>query len=171
MVEAAAERMVCIAAIAAAHGVRGHLKLKTFTEQPENAAAYGPVYDRQGNKLFGVEIVSVVAGSLIVQAEGVTDRNAAERLRGTALYVPRRLLPRIEEDEFYHEDLIGLRAWDISGNEIGQIVGVQDFGAGDIIEVRALDGTLLDFPFTKAVVPTVDLASGSVMIDPPVEVE
>ena len=94
-----------------------------------------------------------------------------ERLRGVALYVPRAMLPETEEDEFYHEDLIGLRAEDTSGQLIGEVVGVQDHGAGDILEVRAADGTALDFPFTKAVVPVVDLAGRRLVIDPPAEVE
>ncbi|HWL69179.1 MAG TPA: ribosome maturation factor RimM [Geminicoccus sp.] len=171
MAEDAAERMVCVAAVATAHGVRGHLKLKTFTEQPENAAAYGPLHDAKGNRLFRVEIVTVLDNGLIVKAEGITDRNAAERLRGTALYVPRSVLPPPEEDEFYHEDLIGLSAETPDGQKLGEIVSVQDFGAGDILEVRAADGSLRDFPFTKAVVPLVDLAGRRVVIDPPVEVE
>ncbi|WP_035487230.1 ribosome maturation factor RimM, partial [Geminicoccus roseus] len=167
----AAERMVCVAAVATAHGVRGHLKLKTFTEEPENAAAYGPVYDQNGKRLFTMVVETVLDNGLIVKAEGITDRNAAERLRGTALYVPRSVLPATGKDEFYHEDLIGLRAEDTSGALLGEVVGVQDFGAGDILEVRAGDGALLDFPFTRAVVPVVDLAGGRVVIDPPVEVE
>jgi 16S rRNA processing protein RimM len=171
MAEDAAERMVCVAAVATAHGVRGHLKLKTFTEVPENAAAYGPVFDQNGKRLFSMVVETVLDNGLIVKAEGIADRNAAERLRGTALYVPRSVLPATEEDEFYHEDLIGLRAEDTAGVVLGEIVGVQDFGAGDILEVRAEDGTLLDFPFTKAVVPVVDLSGGKVVIDPPVEVE
>jgi len=171
MAEDAAGRMVCVAAVATAHGVRGHLKLKTFTEVPENAAAYGPVYDAKGNRLFRLDVQTVLDNGLIVKAEGITDRNAAERLRGTALYVPREALPAPLEDEFYHEDLIGLRAEDTAGAVLGEIVGVQDFGAGDILEVRAPDGTLLDFPFTKAVVPLVDIAGRLVVIDPPVEVE
>ncbi|HEX2527796.1 MAG TPA: ribosome maturation factor RimM [Geminicoccus sp.] len=171
MAEGAAERMVCVAAVATAHGVRGHLKLKTFTEIPENAATYGPVYDGKGNRLFRMDVVSVLDNGLIVKAEGITDRNAAERLRGTALFVPRSVLPATEEDEFYHEDLIGLRAEDTAGQLIGEVVGIQDFGAGDILEVRAPDGTSHDFPFTKAVVPLVDLAGRRVVIDPPVEVE
>lgn len=171
MAEDAAERMVCVAAVATAHGVRGHLKLKTFTEEPENAVAYGPVHDAKGTRLFAMEVVTVLADGLIVKAEGITDRNAAERLRGTPLYVPRSMLPPIEEEEFYHEDLIGLRAEDKSGVVLGKVIAVQDFGAGSFLEVRAEDGTVHDFPFTKAVVPVVDITGGKVVIDPPVEVE
>jgi 16S rRNA processing protein RimM len=171
MGEDAAERMVCVAAVATAHGVRGHLKLKTFTELPGSAAAYGPVYDAKGNRLFRMDVVTVLDNGLIVKAEGIADRNAAERLRGTALYVPRSVLPATEEDEFYHEDLVGLRAEDPAGALLGEIVSVQDFGAGDILEVRAPDGSLRDFPFTKAVVPVVDLPGRRVVIDPPAEVE
>ena len=164
-------RMVCVAAVAAAHGVRGHLKLKTFTERPENAAAYGPLFAESGDPLFPIDVVSVSEGGLIVKAKGISDRTAAERLRGTRLYVPRGLLPATGEEEFYHEDLIGLTAVDQAGAVLGEVVAVQQFGAGDILEVRARDGSLLDFPFTKAVVPVVDLPGGKVVIDPPLEVE
>lgn len=171
MADDAADRMVCVAAVATAHGVRGHLKLKTFTEPPENAASYGPVYDAKGKQLFRMDVVTVLDNALIVKAEGVNDRNAAERLRGTALYVPRSMLPATEEDEFYHEDLIGLPAFDTAGAPLGEIVSIQDFGAGDILELRGSDGALRDFPFTKAVVPVVDIPGRKVVIDPPVEVE
>jgi 16S rRNA processing protein RimM len=162
MGEDAAERMVCVAAVATAHGVRGHLKLKTFTELPGSAAAYGPVYDAKGNRLFRMDVVTVLDNGLIVKAEGIADRNAAERLRGTALYVPRSVLPATEEDEFYHEDLVGLAARAPDGTPLGRVIAVHNHGAGDILELELEPGRTELVPFTREAVPAVDLTAGTV---------
>lgn len=166
---AGASAWVCLGAVATAHGVRGELKLKCFTERPEDVAAYGPVYDRHGARLFALEVLRVVPGGVIARADGVRDRSAAERLRGTALYVPRDALPAADEDEFYHDDLIGLDARDGHGTPLGVVRAVFDFGAGDLLEIVTPGGKFLHVPFTKAAVPAIDLADGVVTVEPPAE--
>jgi 16S rRNA processing protein RimM len=158
------ERMVCVAQVATAHGVRGAMKLRCFTEAPESVAAYGPLCDADGNALFEIRIVGHTQGGVIAMAEGITDRDAAEALRGMRLYVPRRRLPETEEDEFYHEDLIGLEARDPDGNVLGRVAAVFDFGAGDLLEIATEDGGKELVPFTREVVPAVDLAARTLLV-------
>jgi 16S rRNA processing protein RimM len=163
-------KLVCIAAVAAPHGVRGALKLRCFTEVPESVAAYGPVCDEGGRELFSLEIVGQVPGGVLARASGIRDRDAAEALRGMRLYVPRQRLPRLEqEDEFYHEDLIGLRAIGIDGRVYGTVKAVHDFGAGDVLEVADATGASSLFPFTRDVVPEIDFTAGQLRLVPPAE--
>lgn len=162
-------KFVCVAAVAAAHGVRGALKLRCFTEVPENVAAYGPVCDEHGRELFALEVIGEAKGGVLARASGVTTREAAEALRGTRLYVPRSRLPATEEDEFYHEDLVGLAAWDPAGRELGRVVAVLNFGAGDVLEIATPEGQSELLPFTRAVVPEIDLAAGRLTVVPPGE--
>jgi 16S rRNA processing protein RimM len=163
----AAAGMVCVAQVASAHGVRGALKLRTFTEAPENVAAYGPLCDAAGNELLRVRILSQAAGGVIVAADGIADRDAAEALRGLRLYVPRARLPEPEEDEFYVEDLVGLTARGPDGASLGRVAAVVNFGAGDIIELATEGGHSLMVPFTRMTVPEIDLASRTVTVVPP----
>jgi 16S rRNA processing protein RimM len=151
--------MVCVAQVATAHGVRGALKLRCFTESPENVAAYGPLCDEAGHELFAVRILSAARDGVIVTAEGIRDRDAALGLRGLRLYVPRSRLPATDEDEFYHEDLVGLAARDPAGRSVGRVLAVHDFGAGDILEIATEDGRSEMVPFTRAAVPEIDLAA------------
>jgi 16S rRNA processing protein RimM len=171
MVGGRAEPMVCVAQVATAHGVRGALKLRCFTEAPESVAAYGPLCDERGNELFRVRIVGHTSGGVIAVADGIADRDAALALRGMRLYVPRARLPEPEEDEFYHEDLIGLVAQDPEGRTLGRIAAVFDFGAGDMLEIAAEDGGRELVPFTRAAVPVIDLAAGVAQVVPPATVE
>lgn len=157
---------VCVAAVATAHGVRGALKLRCFTEHPEDVAAYGPLFDRQGRHLFEIAIVGHAKDGVIAKAAGIDDRDAAEALRGTELFVPRSALPDPDEDEFYYEDLQGLIAVSVDGDRIGIVKQVANFGAGDLIEITGDDGVAHFFPFDKATVPTVDLAKGLLAIEP-----
>jgi 16S rRNA processing protein RimM len=151
------ETWVCVAAVATAHGVRGALKLRCFTERPEDVAAYGPLYDSRGNRLFDLSIVGPAKGGVIVKAAGVGDREAAEALRGTELFVPRSALPEPDDDEFYYNDLEGLDVVDADGARIGVVKRVFNHGAGDLIEVESDQGQLRIFPFDKASVPVIDL--------------
>ncbi|MFO1074636.1 MAG: ribosome maturation factor RimM [Geminicoccaceae bacterium] len=159
--------MVCVAQVAAAHGVRGAVKLRCFTAEPESVAAYGPLCDEAGRELFRIRLLGPTQGGMIAQVEGILDRNAAEALRGLRLYVPRSTLPEPEPDEFYHEDLVGLPARDASGAEIGRVTAVLNFGAGDLIELATGDGGSLMLPFTRAAVPEIDLEAGFVVVAPP----
>ena len=156
--------MVCVAQIGAPHGVRGAFRLRCFTEVPENVAAYGPVHDAAGRPLFALRILAEAKGGLIVAAPGIEDRDAAEALRGLRLHVPRARLPATDEDEFYHEDLVGLAARAPDGAPLGRVIAVHNHGAGDILEVELEPGRTELVPFTRELVPTVDLAAGTVEV-------
>jgi 16S rRNA processing protein RimM len=160
--------MVCVAQVATAHGVRGALRLRTFTEDPASVAAYGPLLDEKGRELFSVRVIGAAKGGVLVKAEGVETRDDAEALRGLRLYIPRDRLPEPEdEDEFYLSDLVGLEAVDAAGAPRGRVVTVQNFGAGDLVEVRGPDGETFYVPFTREAVPEVDVKGGRVVIAPP----
>lgn len=167
---------VCLAAIAGAHGVRGLVKLKAFTEAPEDALAYGPLEDEAGARRFEIALKGKAGGKggdlLLAAIAGVDSREAAEALRGTRLYVDRAALPEIAEAETYYlADLVGLAAVDASGAAQGRIKAVQNFGAGDLLEIEDAQGATSFLPFTRQAVPEVDLAAGRVVIAPPQEVE
>ncbi len=162
---------VCVGAIVGAHGVRGAVRVKPFTEDPAGIAAYGPVEDEAGERRFRLKVLGVAKGVVNAAIQGVADRNAAEALKGTRLYVPRDALPAPAEDEFYYADLIGLRAELADGTVFGRVRGVFDFGAGDVLDVALPDGRVEMLPFTKAVVPVVDVAGGRVVVAPPETIE
>lgn len=157
-------KLVCVAAVAAPHGVRGALKLKSFTETPAMVGGYGPLCDATGQELFAVRVIGEVKGCVIVAADGITDRESAEALRGVRLYVPRQRLPKIADDTFYHADLVGLAVEDAAGRVLGTIDAVHDFGAGDVLEYRDGNGRSGMVAFTTAHVPEVDLERGRVVV-------
>jgi 16S rRNA processing protein RimM len=160
--------MVCVAQVATAHGVRGALRLRTFTEDPASVAAYGPLCDEKGRELFSVRVIGAAKGGVLAKADGIETRDDAEALRGVRLFVPRDRLPEPEdEDEFYLTDLVGLEAVDAEGAVRGRVVAVQNFGAGDLVEVRGPDGETFYVPFTREAVPEVDVKGGRVVIAPP----
>lgn len=158
-------------AVAGAHGVRGEVKIKSFTEDPAKIAAYGPVEDESGTRRFKVKVRGRVRGMVIARLEGVEDRNAAEALRGLRLYVARERLPKPKRGEWYLVDLVGLRAERTDGVAVGTVKSVQNYGAGDIVEVETADGQTLFLPFTKRAVPEVDVEGGRLIVEPPEEVE
>lgn len=153
--------------VTGAHGVRGLVRVKSFTAETDAIAAYGPLEDERGERRFTLELAGVAKGVLIARIDGVADRDAAERLKGTRLYLPREKLPAPGEEEYYHADLLGLRVELTSGEALGRVRAVHDFGAGDSIEVERADGGSVMVPFTRRVVPTVDLAAGLLVVDPP----
>ncbi len=161
---------VCLGAIAGAHGVKGLVKLKSFTAVPEDIVAYGPLSDERDQQTFALELVGRSGGLLLARIEGVANRDRAEALKGTRLYVARGALPEPEEEEYYHADLIGLVARDQSGGTLGRVKAVHSYGAGDILEIEGAGRPLL-LPFTKAVVPEVDIETGQFVVCPPEEVE
>lgn len=165
------EDHVCVGAIAGAFGVRGEARLKTFTEDPEGVAAYGPLTTEDGAREFTVKLTRPVKGGWAARLSGVATREEAEALKGTRLYAPRAALPEPDEDEFYHADLIGLDAVGLDGTPLGRVRGVQNYGAGDILEIIRPKGPSLLVPFTRAAVPEIDLAAGRVLVDPPEETE
>jgi 16S rRNA processing protein RimM len=160
---------VCVGQIAGAHGVRGLVRVKSFTEAPEAVTAYGPPTDESGRRVFRLELLSRQKGVWLARIDGVKDRNAAEALRNTRLYVDRAALPPTGEDEFYHADLIGLPAQRPDGSPLGTVRAIHDFGAGDVIELTGPDGRLITVPFTRAAVPVVDPAGGRLVVEPPEE--
>lgn len=161
-----AQSRLRIARIVAAHGVRGVVKVKVFTEDPADLAAYGTPVDAGGRDL-GLTIVGETAkGHLLARLDDVQDRTAAEALRGTDLYVDRDALPAPEEDEFYYSDLEGVQAELDDGTVLGRVRAVHDFGAGDVLEIQRPGAKAVMVPFTRAVVPEVDLAGGRVVIHP-----
>ncbi|MGC1552350.1 MAG: ribosome maturation factor RimM [Bradyrhizobium sp.] len=162
---------VCVARIGAAHGVRGAVKLWTFTEDPFAVKAYGSLSTKDGARHFEVTSAREAKDHLVATFKGVTTREDAERLNGIELYVSREKLPTTEEDEYYHADLIGLAAETTAGVTLGRVLAIHNFGAGDIIEIAPPSGATMLLPFTNAVVPTVDLAGGRVVIELPEEIE
>jgi 16S rRNA processing protein RimM len=162
-----AER-VCVAQIGAPHGIRGEVKLRSFTADPTAVADYGALESEDGKRVFEIEAIRPAKGFLVVRFKGIADRSAAELLRHLNLYVPRDRLPAAEADEFYHADLIGLIAVTADGVEVGTVVAVHDFGAGDLLELRpAGERNTVLLPFTAMTVPVVDIAGGRIVIDPP----
>jgi 16S rRNA processing protein RimM len=162
---------ICVARIGAAHGVRGQVKLWTFTEDPLAVKSYGPLSTKDGSRQFELTHVREARDHLVATLNGIATRNDAERLNGIELYVAREKLPATEDDEYYHADLIGLAAVTTADEPLGRIVAIHNFGAGDIIEIAPPQGSTLLLPFTSAVVPTVDLAGGRVVIESPREIE
>jgi len=165
-----ADRKVCIGVIAGAHGVRGQVRVKSFTAEPQDVTAYGPVTDASGARQFDLRITGAARGMMLAKIDGVGDRNAADLLRGTELYVDRDRLPEPDEDEFYYADLIGLDAVSTDGTALGSVRAMHNFGAGDMIELDNGSGKTELLPFTAAVVASVDLEAGVVTIDPPFEI-
>lgn len=163
----AAREPVCVGAFAGAHGVRGAVRVKSFTARPEDVAAYGAVFDQAGNRSWTLHLVGASRGLLIARVDGVEDREAAEALKGIRLHVPRAALPEPDEEEYYFVDLIGLAAELVDGSHLGRIIGVHELPAGDALEVQYPGGRSVLVPFTKAIVPEVDIKGGRVVIDPP----
>jgi len=162
---------ICVARIGAAHGVRGAVKLWTFTEDPLAVQRYGQLMTKDGARQFEVTHVREAKGHLVATLKGIATREEAERLNGVELYVAREKLPATSEDEYYHADLIGLAAVNAAGEPLGRVIAIHNFGAGDIIEIAPPNGATMLLPFSNAVVPTVDLEGGRVVIELPDEIE
>ena len=162
---------ICIARIGAAHGVRGAVKLWTFTEDPFAVKAYGPLLTKDGARSFEIASAREAKGHLVATLKGVGSREDAERLNGIELYVAREKLPDTDEDEYYHADLIGLAAVTTAEEPLGKVIAIHNFGAGNIIEIAPPRGPTMLLPFSNAVVPTVDIAGGRVVIELPAEIE
>ncbi len=158
--------LVLLGHIGAAHGLKGEVRIEAYTGEPHDIASYGPLTSADGARRFDIVALRPVKGSAVIaRLKGVGDRTAAEALRGEKLYVPRERLPAPGEDEFYHSDLIGLTAVDAGGARIGEIVAVQNFGGGDLLEIR-LDATRKTeyAPFTAAFAPMIDISGGKVTV-------
>lgn len=161
--------MLCLGHISGAHGLKGEVRIESYTAVPEDIAAYGVLASEDGAQRF--EVLSLrpgKGGAVIARLAGVSDRDAAERLKGVRLYIERARLPEPETDEWYHGDLIGLAAIDADGQKLGDVVSVQNFGAGDLLEIRLADSRKTGFvPFTAECVPHVDVKGGRLTVVPP----
>lgn len=162
---------ICVARIGAPHGVRGAVRLWAFTEDPLALEDYGALTTQDGARSFEISSLRAAKDHLVATLDGVNDREGAVKLNGVELYVARDALPPSGDGEYYHADLIGLAAINAAGEALGRIVAMHNFGAGDIIEIAPPQGPTLLLPFTDAVVPTVDLAHGHVVIVTPGEIE
>ena len=158
-----------VARIGAAHGIRGEVKLWSFTEDPLAVTSYGPLETEDGARRFEIEAARPAKDHLVARIAGIGDRNAAETLRNTDLYVPRDRLPPIEDaDTFYHADLVGLAAVSEDGAALGTVTAIHNFGAGDLIEIEpAGGGEPLLLAFNETTVPTINLKAGRIVVVPP----
>ena len=159
---------ICVAQIGAAHGIRGEVRLWSFTQDPMAITAYGPLESEDGTRRFEIEALRPAKDHFVARLAGVPDRDAAEKLTNIKLYVSRDQLPPVEDDEtFYHADLIGLSAVMPDGTALGTVTAVHNFGAGDLVEIKPADGgELLLVPFTDAAVPEIDIAAGRIVVVP-----
>jgi 16S rRNA processing protein RimM len=164
-------RDILLGVVIGAQGLKGEVKVKTFTQSPERLGAYGALHAKDGREFRVVAARAAKSDIAVVRLEGVIDRNDAEKLKGVELYIARDVLPPPDEEEFYHADLIGLAAHDAEGRVFGTVSGVHNFGAGDVIAIARADGGDMFLPFTHAVVPTVDVKSGFVVVAVPEEAE
>ncbi|OCW58995.1 ribosome maturation factor RimM [Hoeflea olei] len=158
---------ILVGVIGAAQGLRGEVRVKPFTGDPLALADYGALYASDGRR-FEVLDHRFAKTVVIIRFRGINDRTAAEALKGLELYIDRSSLPdeELEEDEYFHADLEGLEAWDAEGRCWGRVTGVLDFGGGDLLELREEGGKPVVIPFTRAAVPSVDLAAGRILVDP-----
>lgn len=165
-------RRVCVGVVGAPHGVRGEVRIRSETADPLDVAAYGPLTTGDGRKLT-IRRARLARNMVVAAIEGIADRDSAGALRNQRLYVDRDRLPATGEDEYYHADLIGLAVRDRDGGEIGTVSAVQDYGGGDLLEIRlagkgqAATGRTVFVPFTRGMVPAVDVAAGFVVIEAP----
>ena len=164
----AGDGRVCLGQIGAAHGVRGEVRLHSFTADPAAIVSYGPLETEDG-RIVEIEAMRPAKDHFVARLSGIADRDAAERLKNIKLYVPRERLPEPDEpDEFYHADLVGLRVVDRAGAQIGTVVAVHNFGAGDLIEMQPEAGSKTELlPFDAATVPEVDIAGGRIVVELP----
>ncbi|MEL6792539.1 MAG: ribosome maturation factor RimM [Pseudomonadota bacterium] len=171
MSEAAKSNLVCVGAIAGAFGVRGEARIKSFCAEPRDIAKYAPLSSEDGRRSFALKILKPTKGGFVARLGGLNTREEVEAMRGAKLFAPRDRLPALPDDEFYYSDLIGLNVVDTGGAEVGVVRHVDEYGAGDFLEIRlAATGKPLLVPFTRDAVPTVDLGAKRVVIDPPEDV-
>lgn len=167
-----ADKKLLMGRIGAAHGIKGEVRITSFTEEPLALARYGPLTTNRPGLTVEIEHARATTNVLVARLKGVTDRTAAEKLNGVELYVDRDRLPPPDDDDFYHADLIGLEARLGDGTVLGKVTAIPNYGASDLIEVRDLrSGDTYLYPFTRAVVPEVHVAEGYLVIEVPVEAE
>src|SRR5690349_5250459 len=165
------DRRILVGAIAGAHGVRGAVRIRSFTADPRAVGAYGALFDEAGTRRFQLTVTGNAKGGVVAQIAGVADRDQAEALKGTRLYIAREALPPPDgPEEFYIADLVGLDADRPDGSRLGRVTAVDNYGAGDVVEIALAAGGSLAVPFTRQTVPVVDIEGGRLVVDPPAEV-
>jgi 16S rRNA processing protein RimM len=162
---------ICVARIGAAHGVRGEVRLWSFTGDPMAVTSYGPLETEDGRRRFEIETLRPSKDHFVARLAGINDRSAAEQLTNLELYVSRDRLPPAADGEFYHADLVGLAAVTPDGAPLGIVTAVHNFGGGDMVEIKPAQGDTLLVPFTDAAVPQIDIAAGRMVVVPPEEIE
>jgi 16S rRNA processing protein RimM len=160
-------RDILLAAIIGAQGLKGAVKVKLFTEAPESLARYGVLKDKHGKRFEVTAIRSAKDGEAVISFAGITDRDAAEALKDTELFIARDQLPATAEEEFYHADLIGLEARDSEGRVLGKVSALHNFGASDVIELQRADGDSVHLAFTKETVPVINITDGFIIVAVP----
>jgi 16S rRNA processing protein RimM len=161
------DALVLLGEIGAAQGLKGEVRIRSYTEEPAGITAYGPLQDETGRKIE-IESLRATPKALIARIKGVTTREAAEALGRTKLYVSRAMLPKRGEEEWYHADLVGLTAVGRDGAPLGEVVAIQNFGAGDLLELKpASGGATVLVPFTRDTVPEIDVEGGRLTLVPP----
>ena len=159
-------KRVCVGVVTGAHGLRGLVRIRPYTDTAEDVAAYGPVTSEDGTRSFELEVRNRTGkGQVLVHIDGVDGRTGAEALKGLKLFVSRDMLPAAEDDEFYHADLLGLAVVGQDGGAVGAVRAVENFGAGDMLEINDARGGVSTIPFTLAAVPEVDVKAGRVVVD------
>ena len=162
-----APKRVCLGVVTGPHGVQGAVRIKSFTEEPEDIVRYGPLADESGRRSFELHLIGAAKGVVIARLSGIEDRDQAEALRGLRLHLPRAALPEPETEEYYHADLIGLEAVLGDGTPVGRVRAIYDFGAGDTLELTRPGASPVMVPFTRAVVTSIEIAAGRLVLDPP----
>lgn len=163
----AEDRKICVGMIAGAHGIRGQVRLRSFTDDPESIFAYKPLTSEDGGKAFKLKPQGVNKDCFIATVDGVMDRNGAEALRGTKLFFDRARLPKAKKGQYYEADLIGLAARGGQGKDYGKILAVHDYGAGPFLEIGTMKKDSFMLPFSDAYVPMIDVKGGFVVIELP----
>lgn len=161
-------KFVCVGKFLGAHGVRGQVKVASFTEDPENLTAYGTLTDATGELVYNIKLQGWNNTHFIANVDGVADRTAAEKLKGKELFAARAKLPKPKSGQYYYSDLIGLKVVLEDGSTFGEVIDVKNFGAGDILEVKLTTGKKELYSFNPQTVPTVDMAKGQLVLCPPV---
>ena len=162
------EDHICVGSISGFFGVHGEVRVKSFCAVPDDIESYSPLTDETGTRQFTLAIVRTIKNGFVVRIAEVASKEDADALKGTQIFARRDQLPSLPDDEYYYTDLVGLQVFDTGGTSLGHVKSVQNHGAGDLLEVHApgASATVL-LPFTKAAVPTVDLATGRIIADPP----
>ncbi len=159
------DKKVCLGKIVGVHGIRGEVKVKSFTAVDKDIAAYGDLTDKNSKQTFSIKVTGHSKDLLRIKIKGVEDRTKAETLIGTELYAPRDVLPELKaEDVFYETDLVGLKVLDEQKNEIAKVIGFYNFGAGDILEIKLKSGKAEMLPFNKGYVPEINLNEGYIIV-------